>query len=327
MKKNNIRMKKIVFIIPWFGPFRKDFSFWLKSVEHNPSVDFLMPTDQTIVAPPKNLRVIKTNLAFVENLAKKNVWEGCIISKPYKMCDYKVAYGEMFQEYIKDYDFWGHCDADLIFGDIRKFVTDDILNKYDRLGVDGFFSLFRNTKEINAIYRKAGDITKIFTEQKPFGFDEWGLCHNGTAHYWMNNLKDKVWLDKVFDNLAPYHYGFFSGTVRKFNLGIKKIMFSFENGKLFRYGIKDGRVVKDESLYVHIQKRPVYVATPVSDFFSIVPPGRFVPYVKNITPFYLRTHVREGRLWTYYTLIRNKINKILGQPAWSNTVLFPNQDM
>ena len=46
-------MKKIVFIIPWFGPFRKDFSFWLKSVEHNPSVDFLMPTDQTIVAPPK----------------------------------------------------------------------------------------------------------------------------------------------------------------------------------------------------------------------------------------------------------------------------------
>lgn len=30
---------------------------------------------------------------------------GCIISKPYKMCDYKVAYGEMFQEYIKDYDF------------------------------------------------------------------------------------------------------------------------------------------------------------------------------------------------------------------------------
>lgn len=187
--------------------------------------------------------------------------------------------------------------------------------------------MFRNTIEINAIYRKVDDITKIFTEQKPFGFDEWGLCHNGTAHYWMNNLKDRVWLDKVFDNLAPYHYGFFSGTVRKFNLGIKKIMFSFENGKLFRYGIKDGKVVKDESLYVHIQKRPVYVATPVSDFFSIVPPGRFVPYVKNITPFYLRTHVREGRLWTYYTLIRNKINKIFGQPAWSNTVLFPNQDM
>lgn len=48
----------------------------------------------------------------------------------------------MFQEYIKDYDFWGHCDADLIFGDIRKFVTDDILNKYDRLGVDGFFPCF-----------------------------------------------------------------------------------------------------------------------------------------------------------------------------------------
>lgn len=313
--------------MPWFGPLRKDFDFWLKSAELNRSVDFLVPTDQYIKTPPNNVKVIKTNLTFVETLAKKYVWEGSIISKPYKMCDYKVAYGEMFQEYIKEYDFWGHCDADMIFGNIRNYVTDELLDKYDRLGVDGFFSLFRNNPEINCIYRKAGDIKEIFTDQKPFGFDEWGLNHNGTAHHWMNNLKDRVWLDKVFDNLAPYHYGFFSGTVRKFNLGIKKIMFSFENGKLFRYGIKDGKVVKDESLYVHIQKRPVYVETPVSDFFSIVPPGRFVPYVKNITPFYLRTHVREGRLWTYYTLIRNKINKIFGQPAWSNTVLFPNQDM
>lgn len=320
-------MPKIIFIIPWFGPLRKDFAFWLKSVEHNQTVDFLMPTDQSIVAPPNNLKVIMTNLTFVEELARKYVWEGCVISKPYKMCDYKVAYGEMFQDYIKDYDFWGHCDADMVFGDIRKFVTDDILSKYDRLGVDGFFSLFRNTPEINSTYRKAGDITKIFTEQKPFGFDEWGLSHNGTAHYWMKNLKEHVWLDKVFDNLAPYHYAFQSGTVRKYNLGITNVMFSFENGKLYRYGTKNGKVVKDESLYVHIQKRPVYVDCSVGDYFSIVPPGRYIPYVKDVTPFYLRTHIREGRFWTYYTLVRNKLNKLIGKPVWSNTVLFPDQDM
>lgn len=44
-------MKKIIFINPWFGPLRADFDFWLKSVEHNPTVDFLIPTDQEIVAP------------------------------------------------------------------------------------------------------------------------------------------------------------------------------------------------------------------------------------------------------------------------------------
>lgn len=321
-------MKKICFIIPWFGSFREDFYFWLKSVEHNPTIDFLLPTDQELaIYPPPNVKVIKTELSFVEQLAKERVWEGCVISKPYKMCDYKVAYGEMFQDYIMDYDFWGHCDADMVFGDIRHFVTDEVLDRYDRLGVDGFFSLFRNTPAVNAIYRKAGDIQTIFTDQRPFGFDEWGINRSGTAHYWIEHLKDRVWLDKVFDNLAPYHYGFQSGTVRKFNLGIKNVMFSFEKGKLYRCGIKDGKLVKDETLYVHIQKRPVYVKTEVSDCFSIVPPGNYILFVENITPQYLKRNIREGRFWAYYTRARNKINRLLGKEPWQNTVLLPEQDM
>lgn len=320
-------MKKIIFIVPWFGPFRKDFYFWLKSAEYNPTVDFLLPTDQDINMPPDNVKVIKTNLSYVENLAKTFVWEGCVISKPYKMCDYKVAYGEMFQDYIKEYDFWGHCDMDMIFGDIRHFVTEDLLEKYDRLGVDGFFSLFRNTEEVNTIYKRVGDITKIFTDQQPFGFDEWGVNRCGTATYWIEHLGDRVWQEKVFDNLAPYHYAFFSGTIRKYGLGIKNVMFSFEHGKLYRYGTKGGTVVKDETLYVHIQKRPVYIKTKVSDSFAILPPGSYVPFVEKITYSYLKRHVRESSFWTYYTLFRNKINKCFGKDAWSTNVLFPNEDM
>ena len=43
------------------------------------------------------------------------------------MCDYKVAYGEMFQDYIKEYDFWGHCDMDMIFGE-ENFINEIIWN-------------------------------------------------------------------------------------------------------------------------------------------------------------------------------------------------------
>lgn len=47
-------MKKIVFIAPWFGKFREDFYFWLKSAELNTTVDFLIFTDQEIkgIYPP-----------------------------------------------------------------------------------------------------------------------------------------------------------------------------------------------------------------------------------------------------------------------------------
>ena len=60
-------MQKICFIIAYFGKFRADFAFWLKSVEHNPDVDFLLFTDQTLIKVPKNVTVVKTaKLDFTE---------------------------------------------------------------------------------------------------------------------------------------------------------------------------------------------------------------------------------------------------------------------
>ncbi len=47
-------MKKIAFIIPYFGKLRKDFPFWMKSIELNPSIDVLLFTDQTCILPPEH---------------------------------------------------------------------------------------------------------------------------------------------------------------------------------------------------------------------------------------------------------------------------------
>ena len=55
-------------------------------------------------------------------------WGG--VNSPYKLCDYKPVYGLIFDEDLQDYDFWGHCDVDLIFGDIRKFI-----NLYKKRGI------------------------------------------------------------------------------------------------------------------------------------------------------------------------------------------------
>lgn len=320
-------MKKIAFIIPWFGPFRNDFYFWMKSVEFNSTIDFLLFTDQEITTPPpSNLKVIHTDLARIESLAKERIWEGCVISKPYKICDYKVTYGELFHDYLKEYDFWGHCDVDLIFGDIRKFITEEILDKYDRLEVDGPFTLYRNTTEVNSIYRKAGDIKTILSEQIPFGFDECGRNQDGTGPYWINNLGDRLWCGKFFDNLEPYHYSFVSRQVRNTGLNIRNLMFSFDKGKLYCYGTKDGELVCRESMYVHIQKRPISICTECADSFSIIPPGKFIPHVQKVTYSYLIWHIRDGKFWAYYTRAINKFYKLLGIKKSSNLVLFPKDD-
>ena len=61
-------------------------------------------------------------------------------------------YGYLFDDYLTEYDFWGHCDVDLIFGNIRKFIDDKILNQYDRILSRGHLSLYRNCKEINELF-------------------------------------------------------------------------------------------------------------------------------------------------------------------------------
>ena len=38
-------MKSIAFIVPYFGKLPSMFNYWLKSVEYNPSIDFLIFTD------------------------------------------------------------------------------------------------------------------------------------------------------------------------------------------------------------------------------------------------------------------------------------------
>ena len=74
------------------------------------------------------------------------------IKKPYKLCDMRPVFFVIFEEWIKGYDFWAFGDCDLIFGDIRSYFPDKILDQYDRLQVLGNFQLIRNTKEANEQY-------------------------------------------------------------------------------------------------------------------------------------------------------------------------------
>ena len=69
------------------------------------------------------------------------------LNSPYKLCDFKPSDGEVFEDYLNDYDYWGHCDVDLIWGDIRKFVTDELLEKYVRIFSRGHCSIYRNSSE------------------------------------------------------------------------------------------------------------------------------------------------------------------------------------
>lgn len=180
MKTN--RQKKdnsVIVIIVFFGKLPWYYTYFLHSCEYNPDIHFLLIADHDITGRiPENVHFIKKSLPEVKALAEKQL-ECSIASdlKPFKFCDFRPAFGLIFREYIQDYAYWGHADMDVIFGNIRNFMTGDLLNDYDVISmrhdfITGWFTLYRNCRKINRLFLMSNDYKKVFASPQYFNFDE-----------------------------------------------------------------------------------------------------------------------------------------------------------
>src|SRR5690606_6284950 len=150
-------MESIVLIVPYIGNWPLWFDAHLVSIAKNPSVNWLFITDCVIPNEfPENVRFIPATLESL-NVKINNVLGIDVPLSPRKLCDVRPAYGEIFKDYISDYDFWGFCDVDIIWGNMRNFLTESILSENDIISsrknsLAGHFSVFKNTSRINSLY-------------------------------------------------------------------------------------------------------------------------------------------------------------------------------
>lgn len=297
-------MTKIAIIIPHFGKLRNDFAFWLISAGYNSTIDFIIITDNMMdeYNVPSNVKIYKSDLGNIEELIKCHVDPICNLNSPYKLCDYRPAYGLIFKDYIENYDFWGHCDTDLILGNIRKFLPDMIFNEYDRILANGHLTFYRNDIKTNNAFKevKSPNWEKVYTSEKSFCFDEWG----GTSKYWNEHNKSKFYInDNMHDDIAPYVYHFFSINKKRQE---RNCMYSFNKGALYKISCIKEDMVVEETMYVHFQKRTLLIKTKPSESFSIIP-NRFINFIEKPTKSYLKWHIRENIIWPLFIRLRNKI--------------------
>jgi len=169
---------KIAIIICWYGELPWYFSLFVQSVKFNPTVDILFVTDTKIdLYIPDNFKVINLSLSEFNIKASEKFGFSVDVQNPYKLCDFKPSYGYIFDDLLKDYDYWGHGDCDVIFGDIRCFITDHILGSYDLISVrhdflTGYFTLFRNVPKLNTLFTLSKDYRFVYQSQQHFCFDE-----------------------------------------------------------------------------------------------------------------------------------------------------------
>ena len=123
----------IIIILPYFGPLPSTFGPWLRSAELNTSVDFLIVTDQEVVSESPNITIRKTTLQQLRSLTMVKLDTYVALEKPYKLCDLRPFYGKIFSDDVNGHDFWGYCDCDMVFGDMRVFLTEDILSTHNSI--------------------------------------------------------------------------------------------------------------------------------------------------------------------------------------------------
>ncbi|GHU83758.1 hypothetical protein FACS189415_6750 [Bacteroidia bacterium] len=169
----------IVFIIAYMGNLPWYFPYFLQSCRYNPSIDFFIFTDnkEELSNVPPNVHLIPYSIEQFKTDASNALDFNVTIESGYKLCDFKPAYGLIFENWIKNYDFWGYCDIDVIFGNIRAFMTEELLNEYDVISarhdyLTGCFALYRNNQTMRELFKQSKDYRKVFTEERNFFFDE-----------------------------------------------------------------------------------------------------------------------------------------------------------
>jgi hypothetical protein len=159
--------------LPWY------FSYFAHSCAYNEDVHFYIITDDRSYEGkvPANIRFVYKSLAEINETASARLGFKTNISSGYKLCDFKPAYGVLFSELLENYDFWGHGDLDIIFGDIRKFMTEEVLDGHDLIAVrddylTGYFLLFRNNRKMNFLFTESRDYQKVLSDDRHYCFDE-----------------------------------------------------------------------------------------------------------------------------------------------------------
>ena len=119
----------------------------------------------------------------------------------YKMCDLKIMYGCIFESELQEYDFWGCCDMDIVWGDIRLFITPEILSTYDvitsRIGrISGHFCLFRNQRQWNELFKRIPNVVERAEDGSKYRrIDEDGLTD--LLQGYQNNWFRRLWARSV----------------------------------------------------------------------------------------------------------------------------------
>jgi hypothetical protein len=197
-------MKSICLITCYMGPLPGYFAYYTASCKKNKTIDFMVINDHIAESySDGNIDFVKMNITELNAFSGEQLKAPIQLSSAWKINELKPLFGEIFSKELNRYDHWGWCDLDIIWGDLRKFLNDELLNEYDVITTKeywtaGHFTLFKNKPFINALYKRYDDIIALLNNPTYFAFEE--CCHRWNGEiFTFEALKKKGLPPAMFD--------------------------------------------------------------------------------------------------------------------------------
>ena len=226
------------------------FSFWAASAAHNAGfADFFMfhqpgvreLFDAQLPSRPANVRYVE--IPNLINLYRRKL----NVSSPMTTSiikDLKPVIGLVFHKHLQRYTHWAFSDADVILGDLRRFLTPKVL-AFDIVSVisdhfcsrayktlfAGQLTIFRNNEWTRYLFKEVPGWATIFARPKAVFFDE-------------RNMPAYVL------RTTPQRVNFVFGQISDHRGALRGASIVWRNGRLLTLG-KDGCAQREDGL-VHL---------------------------------------------------------------------------
>jgi hypothetical protein len=171
-------IQRLVVIIPYFGQWPEWINLFVETCKWNPDIHWRFYTD---CGQPENkaTNIHYSHLGFddYKAIVRQRLRIDFDPSDPYKLCDLKPSFGTIHERDIEGYDFFGFGDIDVIYGRIRDFYNEKVLDGYDVISthanmMSGHLAFLRNTKKLRQIHEHISDYKKILENPDHTGIDE-----------------------------------------------------------------------------------------------------------------------------------------------------------
>lgn len=222
-----------------------------EGVRRNPGYTFIVYTNQLpeeMDALPVNLLVRKIQLGSFRKLVYKKLGIKLVAHSMEKLSDYKPLFGYLFEESLRQYTHWGHCDLNIVPGNLSAFITDRMLKQYDKILSRGHLSIYKNIPRVNRAFLQSFRINykEILTNPVYCKFDEW----HGIGIVF-HELRLNMFHEEMAADIYPNSFSLRCMISQNFS----SQLFVMWRGRLYQLWETDGEVQKKELAYIHFQQK------------------------------------------------------------------------